>query len=162
MPAGSLCGALLVSYVADRIGRKKTVILSGIVWIAGSILQCAAVVRTPRSFIRAAYPERLSHRTGSWHANCWPHCLRYLCWHRINYHSTLSGRNHFTLNSRSPRLCSTMVYYMGNSHTIFYPVWLLLHRGWSFFPNTMGSPGNSGRHTFHWHAFLPRIASMAF
>jgi len=45
MPAGSLCGALLVSYVADRIGRKKTVILSGIIWVVGSILQCAAVNR---------------------------------------------------------------------------------------------------------------------
>ncbi|KAF8482460.1 general substrate transporter [Russula ochroleuca] len=45
MPAGSLGGALLVSYVADRIGRKKTVILSGIVWVIGSALQCVAVDR---------------------------------------------------------------------------------------------------------------------
>ncbi|KAH9993508.1 general substrate transporter [Russula compacta] len=46
MPAGSFCGALLVSYVADRIGRKNTVILSGVVWIIGSTLQCAAVDRS--------------------------------------------------------------------------------------------------------------------
>jgi len=104
----------------------------------------------------------LSRRTGSRNADCWPHCLRYLCWDRINHHSTLSGGNHFTLNSRSPRLCSTMVYYMGNSYPIFYPVWLLLHRGWSVFPDSMGSPGNSGHHTFCWHAVLPRISSMAF
>jgi MFS family permease len=44
MPAGSLAGALLVSYVADVIGRKKIVILSGIVWIIGSTLQCTAIV----------------------------------------------------------------------------------------------------------------------
>ncbi|KAJ8520790.1 hypothetical protein ONZ45_g2436 [Pleurotus djamor] len=42
MPAGSLIGALSVSQLADRIGRKKTIILAGIVWIIGSILQCAA------------------------------------------------------------------------------------------------------------------------
>lgn len=42
MPAGSLLGALLVSYIGDKIGRKKTITLSGIIWIVGSILQCAA------------------------------------------------------------------------------------------------------------------------
>jgi len=46
MPAGSFGGALLVSHVADRIGRKKTVILSGIVWVVGSVLQCIAYVWT--------------------------------------------------------------------------------------------------------------------
>ncbi|KAI0259680.1 general substrate transporter [Gloeopeniophorella convolvens] len=45
MPAGSFGGALLVSYLADLIGRKKTIIISGIVWVIGSILQCAAVDR---------------------------------------------------------------------------------------------------------------------
>ncbi|KII90865.1 hypothetical protein PLICRDRAFT_548831 [Plicaturopsis crispa FD-325 SS-3] len=45
MPAGSLVGALLVTSLADRIGRKKTVILAGLVWVIGSILQCAAVNR---------------------------------------------------------------------------------------------------------------------
>ena len=55
MPAGSLAGALLVSYVADRIGRKKTVILSGIVWIVGSALQCVAVVCTYVPFSRHIY-----------------------------------------------------------------------------------------------------------
>ena len=44
MPAGSFAGALLVSYVADWIGRKNTVILSGLVWVIGSLLQCTAVV----------------------------------------------------------------------------------------------------------------------
>jgi MFS family permease len=45
MPAGSFIGALLVSDLADRIGRKKTVMLSGVIWVIGAILQCAAVVR---------------------------------------------------------------------------------------------------------------------
>jgi len=45
MPAGSLVGALIVSYLADKIGRKKSIILSGWIWVIGSILQCAAVNR---------------------------------------------------------------------------------------------------------------------
>ncbi|TFY54355.1 hypothetical protein EVJ58_g8917 [Rhodofomes roseus] len=36
MPAGSFAGALAVTYLADRIGRKWTVIISG------CILQCAS------------------------------------------------------------------------------------------------------------------------
>lgn len=44
MPAGSLVGALIVSKLADYLGRKKTIILSGLIWVIGSILQCAAVV----------------------------------------------------------------------------------------------------------------------
>jgi MFS family permease len=159
MPAGSFSGALLVSYVADRIGRKKTVILSGLVWVIGSTLQCAAVVCTLRSFSQAYHI--LSHHTGPRYANYWPRYLRCFCWDCIDHHSTLSGGNYFTLNPRSPRLCSTMVYYMGNSHPILYSVWLLLHRGYSVFPYSMGSPGNSRHHSFRWHAFLSRIPPMA-
>jgi MFS family permease len=44
MPAGSFVGALAVTYLGDRIGRKPTVILAGIIWVIGSILQCASVV----------------------------------------------------------------------------------------------------------------------
>ncbi|PCH41900.1 general substrate transporter [Wolfiporia cocos MD-104 SS10] len=45
MPAGSFLGALLVGRLADRIGRKWTVILSGWVWVVGCVLQCASVDR---------------------------------------------------------------------------------------------------------------------
>lgn len=46
MPAGSFVGALLATKLADsRLGRRNTVILAGIVWVIGSILQCAAAVR---------------------------------------------------------------------------------------------------------------------
>ena len=45
MPAGSFVGALIVSQLADRIGRKNAVILSGIIWVIGAILQCASVNR---------------------------------------------------------------------------------------------------------------------
>jgi MFS family permease len=44
MPAGSLFGALLVSWLVDKLGRKKTIIVAGIIWVIGSILQCASVV----------------------------------------------------------------------------------------------------------------------
>ncbi|KDQ08027.1 hypothetical protein BOTBODRAFT_585605 [Botryobasidium botryosum FD-172 SS1] len=42
MPAGSLIGALAVGTLADRIGRKRSIIASGVIWVVGSILQCAA------------------------------------------------------------------------------------------------------------------------
>ncbi|KAI0057218.1 general substrate transporter [Artomyces pyxidatus] len=45
MPAGSFAGALLVAHLGDKLGRKKTIILSGLIWVIGSILQCAAVNR---------------------------------------------------------------------------------------------------------------------
>ena len=44
MPAGSFVGALAVSKLADLLGRKLTIIISGWIWVIGSILQCAAVV----------------------------------------------------------------------------------------------------------------------
>ena len=47
MPAGSFVGALAVSKLADVIGRKWTIIISGWIWVIGSILQCAAVVSRP-------------------------------------------------------------------------------------------------------------------
>ncbi|KAF8805033.1 general substrate transporter [Phlegmacium glaucopus] len=45
MPAGSLIGALAATQLADRIGRKRTVIIAGFIWVIGSILQCASVNR---------------------------------------------------------------------------------------------------------------------
>lgn len=45
MPAGSFLGALTVTQLADRLGRKKTIILAGLFWVVGSILQSAAVNR---------------------------------------------------------------------------------------------------------------------
>ncbi|KAG6863768.1 hypothetical protein C0993_010401 [Termitomyces sp. T159_Od127] len=55
MPAGSLIGALMVTQLADRLGRKKTVTLAGIVWVIGSILQCASIVSNQ---INAMEPAR--------------------------------------------------------------------------------------------------------
>ncbi|KAH0834877.1 general substrate transporter [Lanmaoa asiatica] len=45
MPAGSLFGALAVTSLADRIGRKNTIILASIIWIIGGVLQCASINR---------------------------------------------------------------------------------------------------------------------
>lgn len=160
MPAGSLCGALLVSYVADQIGRKKTVILSGIIWVVGSILQCSAIVCTLPSIYREIC-STLNCHTGPRYANHRPNYLRCIRWYRIYHYSALSVRNCRALNPRSPRLSSTMVYYVGYSHPIFHPIRLLLHQRRCVFPDTMGSPSNSGRYTFHRHDRLPRIPSVA-
>ncbi|KAG9042517.1 hypothetical protein FS842_002161 [Serendipita sp. 407] len=45
MPAGSLVGALAVGKLADVLGRKLTIQISGVIWVIGSILQCASVNR---------------------------------------------------------------------------------------------------------------------
>lgn len=45
MPAGSLVGALSVSYLADKLGRRNTIIFGSLFWILGSILQCASINR---------------------------------------------------------------------------------------------------------------------
>lgn len=42
MPAGSFFGSLMVTKLADMLGRKNTIALSGVIWTIGSILQCAA------------------------------------------------------------------------------------------------------------------------
>ncbi|TKA51135.1 hypothetical protein B0A53_05953 [Rhodotorula sp. CCFEE 5036] len=42
MPAGSLAGALVNSWLADKIGRKKCVILSGWIWVVGCIIMAVA------------------------------------------------------------------------------------------------------------------------
>ncbi|KAF8310974.1 glucose transporter [Clavulina sp. PMI_390] len=42
MPAGSLVGAIVTSYLSDKLGRKLTIILSGWIWVLGCILQCAS------------------------------------------------------------------------------------------------------------------------
>ncbi|KIJ14585.1 L-arabinose isomerase [Paxillus involutus ATCC 200175] len=45
MPAGSLVGALAVTSLADRIGRKNTIILASVIWVIGGVIQCAAINR---------------------------------------------------------------------------------------------------------------------
>jgi len=42
MPAGSFGGALINSWLSDRIGRKKCIMLSGWIWVIGCAIQAAA------------------------------------------------------------------------------------------------------------------------
>ncbi|KAF2262445.1 general substrate transporter [Lojkania enalia] len=42
MPAGSLVGALSSSFIADKLSRRTAIQIAAIIWIIGSILQCAA------------------------------------------------------------------------------------------------------------------------
>ncbi|GAA6044088.1 hypothetical protein JCM8097_000203 [Rhodosporidiobolus ruineniae] len=42
MPAGSFGGALINSYLADKIGRKRCLILSGWIWVVGCIIQAVS------------------------------------------------------------------------------------------------------------------------
>jgi MFS family permease len=42
MPAGSLVGSLLSSFIADKYSRKVALQISCVLWIIGSTIQCAA------------------------------------------------------------------------------------------------------------------------
>lgn len=42
MPAGSLVGALGSSFLADRYSRKMALQVGCVLWIIGSIIQCAS------------------------------------------------------------------------------------------------------------------------
>lgn len=80
MPAGSFFGALLATKLADsRLGRRNTVILAGIIWVIGSILQCAAVVRTCLSK-GYAYILTVLQIIESRHACGWPCDLWNFSW----------------------------------------------------------------------------------
>ncbi|KAI0399145.1 general substrate transporter [Xylaria palmicola] len=43
MPAGSLVGSLVSSFIADRFSRKVAIQVSCILWVIGSIIQCTAI-----------------------------------------------------------------------------------------------------------------------
>ncbi|GAA6008455.1 hypothetical protein JCM11491_004485 [Sporobolomyces phaffii] len=42
MPAGSFAGALINSWLADKVGRKKTIIVGSWIWVIGCIIQSAS------------------------------------------------------------------------------------------------------------------------
>ncbi|GAA5939702.1 hypothetical protein JCM1841_002946 [Sporobolomyces salmonicolor] len=47
MPAGSFGGALVNSYISDKLGRKKTIVIGAWCWVLGCIVQsCANTVAT--------------------------------------------------------------------------------------------------------------------
>lgn len=59
MPAGSLIGALSVTYLGDKLGRKKTIILAGLFWVIGSIIQCASIVSVLSCHVIGFFVEML-------------------------------------------------------------------------------------------------------
>ena len=54
MPAGSLVGALAVGYLGDYLGRKKSIMLAALIWVVGSILQCASVVCSNHAYLTSS------------------------------------------------------------------------------------------------------------
>lgn len=42
MPAGSLVGSLISSFIADKLSRRTAIQISALIWIIGSIFQTAA------------------------------------------------------------------------------------------------------------------------
>lgn len=45
MPAGSLVGSLGSSFIADRFSRKFALQVACVLWVIGSIIQCASINR---------------------------------------------------------------------------------------------------------------------
>ncbi|KAF9586650.1 hypothetical protein BGW38_000024 [Lunasporangiospora selenospora] len=43
MAAGSFFGALVAGTLADKISRKRTIMVASLIWCVGSIIQCAAI-----------------------------------------------------------------------------------------------------------------------
>jgi len=60
IPGGSLVGALVVTWLGDKIGRKRTIIIAGIIWVLGSILQCASVVSAVCSLGDTGFTQRFN------------------------------------------------------------------------------------------------------
>lgn len=42
MAAGSFGGALAAGWISDRLGRRKSLMVSSIIWIIAAVLQCSA------------------------------------------------------------------------------------------------------------------------
>jgi len=77
IPAGSLVGSLMVTWLGDRIGRKRTIIIAGIIWVVGSTLQCAAMVSACFAQ-RHPFCSKFCY-SESRYARSWPYYFRYFC-----------------------------------------------------------------------------------
>ncbi|CAM1509010.1 Fc.00g027490.m01.CDS01 [Cosmosporella sp. VM-42] len=42
MSAGSFIGALAAGVLADRLGRRRTLMIASVIWVVGAVLQCSA------------------------------------------------------------------------------------------------------------------------
>ena len=180
MPAGSLVGALAVSWFGENLGRRKTIALSGFIWVVGSLLQCAAQVITINYSIiwHATYCKALlSFRA----VVCWSwavslevsvsvspvlQCTLYLVSMSL-LRSDVSlpqthvpGRNHCASHSWSIDIIAAVEHYVGYSYPVFYTIRLLVHQWSCIVPNSMGSSDDSWTHSWIWHALFPGIPSL--
>lgn len=42
MSAGSFAGAIAAGFIADHLGRRKSLMVASLVWIIGAVIQCSA------------------------------------------------------------------------------------------------------------------------
>lgn len=80
MPAGSLVGALAAMALGDRFGRKKAIILAGMIWVIGCILQAASVVS---STLKLPSVHILTASSEPWHARGRTYHRGHLCWYLL-------------------------------------------------------------------------------
>lgn len=156
MPGGATVGALAATHLADKLGRKKTIILAGVLWVVGSILQCASIVSVSSS--RQQHPSLISTillNLEPRHACHWTNCLWYLYRADQLRHPHISVRNRASSYSRTYHLVDAVVDYLGNHGPIFRSVWLLVYLRRGVFPYTMGYPNDSGHCAQRRNVILP-------
>ena len=109
MPAGSLVGALAATQLADRIGRKRTIIMAGLIWVIGSTLQCASVVRfSPVPLMPVGLIN--SNTLEPWYARSGPYHRGHICRSFQCCRPHLPIRNHCACNPRSYCFAPTVVH----------------------------------------------------
>jgi hypothetical protein len=111
MPAGSLVGALAATHLVDHIGRKKTIIIAGLIWVIGSIIQCASVVR-PSTFylVRPMGDINIYSYLEPWYARSGPYHRGHICWSFQCCRAHLPIRSYCACNPRSHCFAPSMVH----------------------------------------------------
>ena len=161
MPAGSLVGALAVTSLADRIGRKNTIILASIIWIIGGVLQCAAIVRAFSYRYPAEWNLLTSSFSESWYAGSGS-CHRW-DFRRSLVHCSphLSIRDHCSLDPWSACVDAAMVDHLGYHATILCPIRLLVHQRYCVLPHSVGSPNYTCNTAWYRDVMVPGISPLA-
>lgn len=138
MPAGSLVGSLASSFIADRFSRKIALQVSCILWVIGSIIQCAAV---DRGMLCAG---RVIGGTFSLFSECgslvreslallsipqlpelWLTGPRHVHWYRIQRRARVPVRDRSERDPWSRGVAAAVGHHLGYPDPVLHPVWCL-------------------------------------
>jgi hypothetical protein len=114
MPSGSIVGCLIAGWMANKIGHKKFIIISGIIWIVGSILQAASIncSMLVASHIISGISVSILMITLDQSTLIWMNCFP--DWYLLNNHSSIPIRNPCPCYSWLHSLSATMGHHTGD------------------------------------------------